>query len=106
MLGKPWKAFTASWSRENIARYMGINSSFVNGDYRYVLVRLLRFRDSVVLPKLPNNIRLTGNVADEIEGIEVGDVYSVVKFIQKFGTHYIESFVTGNSLYQVIYTFI
>lgn len=100
-LVKPWKAFTASWSPEIIARNLGINSSFVHGDYCYVLVRLSRFRDNVSLSRLPNNVRLDETVAEEIDNIIVGDAHSVLMFIQKFGTHYIDSFVTGNSLYQV-----
>lgn len=100
-LVKPWKAFTASWSPEIIARNLGINSSFVHGDYCYVLVRLSRFRDNVSLSRLPNNVRLDETVAEEIDNIKVGDAHSVLMFIQKFGTHYIDSFVTGNSLYQV-----
>lgn len=100
-LTKPWKAFSASWTHETIARNMGINSSFVHGEHCFVLVRLSRFRDSMVLSRLPNNVKLVRTVADEIDGIEVGDVTSVYSFIKKFGTHYIESFVTGNSLYQV-----
>lgn len=73
----------------------------MHGDYCYVLVRLSRFRDNVSLSRLPNNVRLDETVAEEIDNIKVGDAHSVLLFIQKFGTHYIDSFVTGNSLYQV-----
>lgn len=36
-LNKPWKAFTASWSKETVAKSMGINSSFVQVSSLFVL---------------------------------------------------------------------
>jgi torso-like protein len=41
-------------------------------------------------------------VAREIDKIQIGDVTSVIRFIRKYGSHYIESYVTGNALYQVL----
>ncbi|XP_063913296.1 torso-like protein [Zophobas morio] len=100
-LDKPWRAFTGSWSAEAVARNLGINSSFVHKEHCYVLVRLSRFRDSVKLSTVPNNVNLVDAVAREIDKIQVGDVSSVIRFIRKYGSHYIESYVTGNALYQV-----
>lgn len=99
-LEKPWRAFTGSWNQEMIARHMGINSSFVHGNHCYVLVRLSRFRESVKLEQLPKNVQLLDAVAKEIANLEVGNVSSVLQFIKQFGSHYITSYVTGNSLYQ------
>jgi torso-like protein len=39
-LERPWRAFTASWSRTALARHMGINSSYVTGQHCYVLVSI------------------------------------------------------------------
>ncbi|KAJ8927961.1 hypothetical protein NQ314_019486 [Rhamnusium bicolor] len=103
-LDKPWRAFTSSWAPETLARNLGINSSFVLKDHCYVLVRLSRFRDIVKLDRIPNNINLAEVVAREIDNIQKGDVASVVMFIRKYGSHYIHSYVTGNSLYQVMFT--
>lgn len=100
-LERPWRAFTGSWVPDLVARNLGINSSFVHGDHCYVLVRLTRFRESVRLEQLPSDVELVEAVEDELNGIQVGNVSSVVQFIKKFGTHYIASYVTGNSLYQV-----
>lgn len=100
-LDSPWKAFTASWSPEAIGRNLGINSSYVHQEHCYVLVRLSRFRENVKLTRIPNNINLVDAVAREIDKIKIGDVPSVVSFIRKYGSHYIDSYVTGNSLYQV-----
>ncbi|XP_065158283.1 torso-like protein isoform X3 [Atheta coriaria] len=101
-LDKPWLAFTNGWnSPEVIARNMGINSSFVHKDYCYVLVRLSRFWDTVKLARIPNNVNLLDSMAQEINNIYVDNVTSVLMFTKRVGTHYINSFVTGNSLYQV-----
>ncbi|XP_043267731.1 torso-like protein isoform X2 [Venturia canescens] len=104
-LDRPWRAFTASWSRTAIARHFGINASFITGDHCYVLVRVARFRDNKKLAGLPENLALDATVAKEADNVTVGDTVSVVRFIRNFGSHYISSFVTGNSLYQVfVYT--
>lgn len=105
-LNQPWRAFTGSWSKEVIAKHMGINSSFVQNEHYYVLVRLSRFRDNVTLSRLPNNINLTEMVAQEVANIKTGNYESVLTFIKKFGSHYIYSYVTGNSLYQVRFHYI
>ncbi|KAK5643416.1 hypothetical protein RI129_007261 [Pyrocoelia pectoralis] len=98
---RPWRAFTASWTQETISKHLGINSSFVHGDHCYVLVRLSRFRDTAKLSRLPNNISISETVAREIDNVRVGDVTSALVFMRKYGSHFINSFVTGNSLYQV-----
>lgn len=104
-LDKPWRAFISSWAPETIARNLGINASFVIKEHCYVLVRLSRFREIVKLDRIPNNINLADVVANEIDSIRVGDVDSVLMFIKKYGSHYIHSYVTGNSLYQVSFHF-
>ncbi|XP_050507431.1 torso-like protein [Diabrotica virgifera virgifera] len=100
-LDQPWKAFTSSWTTETIGRNLGINGSFIAKEHCYVLVRLSRFRDVVKLQRLPNNVFVLDQAAKEIDNIKIGDVNSVLTFIKKYGSHYINSYVTGNSLYQV-----
>lgn len=100
-LERPWRAFTGSWSRAAIARHLGINASFITGDHCYVLVRVARFRENQRLAGLPDSLIMDEAVAREADKVTVGDTVSVVKFIRNFGSHYIASFVTGNSLYQV-----
>ncbi|XP_015118950.1 torso-like protein [Diachasma alloeum] len=105
LLERPWRAFTASWSKPAMARNLGINSSFISPDYCYVLVRVARFRDDQKLAGVPDNLVLDETVAREMNNITIGDTVSVITFIRNFGSHYISSFVTGNSLYQVfVYT--
>ena len=101
-LERPWRAFTGSWSRNAIARHLGINSSFITGDHCYVLVRVARFRENQKLMRTTDSLILDEAIANEANNISIGDTASVVRFIKNFGSHYIASFVTGNSLYQVI----
>ncbi|CAB0034955.1 unnamed protein product [Trichogramma brassicae] len=105
-LDRPWRAFTGSWSRAAIARHLGINASFITGDHCYVLVRVSRFRESKRLAALgvddgPGGLLLDEAVAREAESVTVGDQASVLRFVKNFGSHYIASYVTGNSLFQV-----
>ncbi|XP_069686618.1 torso-like protein [Periplaneta americana] len=100
-LDKPWRAFTASWSRTAMARHLGINSSFISGQHCYVLVRVSRHRETAHFDTLPSNLELEPPVAQEMDRIVPGDAASAMEFIRSFGSHYIASYVTGNSLYQV-----
>ncbi|XP_029161347.1 torso-like protein [Nylanderia fulva] len=104
-LERPWRAFTGSWSKAAIARHLGINSSFITGDHCYVLVRVARFRDNQRLSGTAETLILDDSVLRQTENVTVGDTASVVRFIRNFGSHYIASYITGNSLYQVfVYT--
>ncbi|XP_046970832.1 torso-like protein isoform X2 [Vanessa cardui] len=100
-LERPWRAFTAGWPTDIMARNLGINSSFINGDHCYVLVRVSRFRETAKLKDLPPNIVVEDVVNEAIQEIKIGDTVSVADFIRKYGSHYIASYITGNSLYQV-----
>ncbi|EGI62490.1 PREDICTED: torso-like protein [Acromyrmex echinatior] len=104
-LERPWRAFTGSWSKTAIARHLGINSSFITGDHCYVLVRVARYRDNQRLAGTAETLVLDDSVLRQTENVTVGDTASVVRFIRNFGSHYIASYITGNSLYQVfVYT--
>lgn len=87
---------------EVAARKLGINSSFIKGDYCYVLVRVSRFRETARLMRpIPANQMLHEDVSDKIQNMTPGNSTETVQFMTNFGTHYINSYVTGNSLYQV-----
>jgi torso-like protein len=107
-LERPWRAFTGSWSRAAIARHLGINSSFITGEQCYVLVRVARFRESkrLITGAGINALMLDDAVVREADNVTIGDTASVIRFIKNFGSHYIASYVTGNSLYQVLGTLI
>ncbi|KAK0161572.1 hypothetical protein PV327_010030 [Microctonus hyperodae] len=98
---RPWRAFTNSWSRTTIAKHLGINGSLINHDYCYVLIRVSRFRENATLTDLLDNHHVDMTMRNEANSLVVGDVPSTVRFIRNFGSHYITSYITGNSLYQV-----
>ena len=65
-------------------------------------MRVSRFRDSAKFTKpIPPNQVLENDVEKKVESVVVGDTTSAIQFMNKYGTHYINSYVTGNSLYQV-----
>lgn len=101
-LDRPWEAFTGGWFPDNAAKKLGINTSFIQGDYSYVLVRVVRFRETGKFKsEFPNNLTLENDVRERINEIVTGNVTTAVKFFENVGTHYINSYTTGNSLYQV-----
>lgn len=103
-MSSPWKAFTDGWHPEIVSKKLGINSSYIIGDYSYVLVRVSRFRESAKLRKpIAANQAIDPAVLLKMKDINVGDTVSVYQFIDKFGSHYINSYVLGNSLYQVMF---
>lgn len=68
-LDRPWKAFTGGWHPDVAAKKLGINASFIHGDYCYVLVRVSRFRESSLFTRpIPGNQILEDNVRMEIGG--------------------------------------
>jgi len=64
-------------------------------------VRVARFRDNQQLAGTAETLVLDDSVLRQTENVTVGDTASVVRFIRNFGSHYIASYITGNSLYQV-----
>jgi hypothetical protein len=61
-----------------------------------------RFRERAKLqrPIAPNQL-VEPSVLAKMNNVTIGDTVSALQFMQKYGTHYINSYVTGNSLYQV-----
>lgn len=105
-LDRPWKAFTGSWSKSTMARNMGLNLLNLNGEPSYILVRVARHREVAVVGDINSvipvdRVAVHEDVQREIDNIIVGDASSVVEFVKSFGSHYITSYITGNSLYQV-----
>ncbi|XP_021916589.1 torso-like protein isoform X2 [Zootermopsis nevadensis] len=100
-LDKPWRAFTASWSRAAVARHLGIRSSYVTGQHCYVLVRVSRHRESAKLGTASKDLELDEAVEQEVDNVQVGNAASVIEFVRNFGSDSIASYATGNSLYQV-----
>ncbi|XP_052132352.1 torso-like protein [Frankliniella occidentalis] len=104
-LERPWSAFTASWSRNAMAKHLGLNATYVAGSHCYVLVRVARHRESGRMAPAQPGVPVEDFVAKDRDLVVPGDTESVVEWVKSFGSHYVTSYVTGNSLYQVfVYT--
>lgn len=80
----------------------GLDMSYVTGDHCYVLVRVARHRETANLASMDmESTDLHEPVAKQVASVNVGDSLSVIEFVRSFGSHYVTSYVTGNSLYQV-----
>ncbi|KAL0272817.1 UNVERIFIED_CONTAM: hypothetical protein PYX00_005648 [Menopon gallinae] len=101
-LDRPWRAFSGSWSRTGMAKHLGVDSNFINGHHCYVLVRVSRHREtSRMRPVDTDDVDLEDEVARGTMDVIPGNESSVSQFVKNFGSHYVVSYTTGNSLYQV-----
>lgn len=78
-------------------------SVFLHLFYFWQLQSHSRYRETAKLNDLPTNIPVEDVVFDAIQESIIGDTVSIADFIRKYGSHYIASYITGNSLYQVRY---
>lgn len=99
-LDRPWHAFAGGWRTPSLAKYFGIDPSFVKGDYRYMLVRVLMVRQAGRIDPF-QNMTVLPSYRDSVYSFRANDYTSSFKFFNDVGTHYISSFLTGNSIYQV-----
>lgn len=98
---RPWRAFTGGLTSLSLAKKFGLNTTYVTGHYSYVLLRISRNRELVKLAKKPK-LQPTNQTKESVKLVQPGDVQSVMKFIRTTGSHYVASYSTGNSLYQVL----
>ncbi|CAL8116074.1 unnamed protein product [Orchesella dallaii] len=99
-LDRPWHSFAGGWRTPSLAKYFGIDPQFVKGDYRYMLVRVLMVRQAGRVDPF-QNMTVLPNYRDNVHSFRANDYTSSFKFFNDVGTHYISSFLTGNSIYQV-----
>ncbi|CAD6208740.1 GSCOCG00003547001-RA-CDS [Cotesia congregata] len=101
-VGKPWRSFMASWEKNRIAKYFGIRESLLSEEYKYIFVRIARVRDNLKMTTPPESLEIEESILDEADNVDIEDSVSTVNFIYKYsGTHYIESYTSGDSLFQV-----
>jgi len=99
-LEKPWHAFAGGWRSPSLAKYLGIDPIYVKGDYRYMLVRVLMVRSAGRLTPYSNVTTLPPYV-NMVRNFRAKDYSSSFNFFNEVGTHYVSSYLTGNSIYQV-----
>lgn len=87
------------WIHDEIMRTFGIEYD-PKPDCCYVLVKLTKVHKTVELGNL-DGVAVKDYVQRAIEDLNVTDTAEVRKFMKSYGTHYIDSYVTGNIIYQV-----
>ena len=85
-----------------MAKHLGIKTNYITGQYCYVLVRVARHRESGRMRPVGDDVELEEEVARGTNDVIPGDEASVSHFVKSFGSHYVVSYTTGNSLYQVL----
>ncbi|CAB3232138.1 unnamed protein product [Arctia plantaginis] len=97
---KPWKAFMGDWINDEIMRTMGLENDSKPDNCCYVLVKLSKRHKTVELNNI-NTVEPKEYIKRAIDGLNVSDVAEVRRFMKSYGTHYIDSYVTGNFIYQI-----
>lgn len=87
-LDKPWQAWAGGWRSASIARNFGIEQHFVEGDYRYVLVKVLLVRGSGVLENIENTTVAETYSSNFLRFIPENELSSY-EFFKVVGTHYV-----------------
>ncbi|KAF6216682.1 hypothetical protein GE061_001028 [Apolygus lucorum] len=96
---QPWRAFSRGWSIAKEPRTLGVASA-LSYEVGYILLKLDLKRDEVLITN--DDIELNCQAKEKFDKIIVNDTESVTEFQKTFGTHYIHSYSTGNSLFQVL----
>ncbi|XP_059061118.1 torso-like protein [Achroia grisella] len=97
---KPWKAFMGDWIFDEMLRTLGIIYDGKGDNCCYVLIKLTKIHKSVKLDDL-SQVTIKDYVETAIDELDFRDPIKVRKFMKSYGTHYIDSYVTGNFIYQV-----
>ena len=83
-----------------MAKYLGISVDVLDGDSSFVLVKLLKNAGSIDVDG--RSLSLSAGPAQAANSVRAGDADSVHNFVQKFGSHYLQSVTVGDAIYQVI----
>ncbi|KAL0879498.1 hypothetical protein ABMA27_003242 [Loxostege sticticalis] len=97
---RPWKAFMGDWVVDEILRTMGIMYDGKLENCCYVLVKWKKPHTSAQLDEL-TDVAVKDHVSRAINALNASDASEVRRFMKSYGTHYIDSYVTGNFIYQV-----
>ncbi|XP_043286090.1 torso-like protein [Venturia canescens] len=106
-LNKPWRIFTKNWTDCDVAEHFGINPVHLDDHlYSYLLVRIRRIHDGKRIAGSVKDLERDEAVGKKIDSIAVNDnpdgLADVTQFISSVGSHYVRSYTTGNSLFQVL----
>ncbi|XP_050682890.1 torso-like protein isoform X2 [Leptidea sinapis] len=95
-----WKAFLGDWVPDEILRSFGMDYDSTPDNCCFVLVKISKTHKSVEIESL-KKMKAKVYVQRAIDRLNVTDSTAVRRFMKSYGTHYIDSYVTGNFIYQV-----
>lgn len=94
------KLYTGSWRTPTMAKYLGISTDVLDGDSAFVLIKLIKNAGTMEIGQ--GNLRLRAGPAQAAENVRAGDPDSVLDFVQKYGSHFLQSVTIGDAIYQVL----
>jgi len=94
------KLYTGSWRTPTMAKYLGISVDSLDGDSAFVLVRLVK--NSGTMEISHDDLKLRADPAGAADSVRAGDPDSVLNFVQKYGSHFLQSVTVGDAVYQVL----
>lgn len=98
-IAQPHKLYTGSWRTPTMAKYLGISVDALAAEGGFVLIKLAKNSGTITLD---GNPQLRSGASDAAGAVRAGDPDSVLNFIQKYGSHYVQSVTVGDAIYQVL----
>jgi len=98
-VAQPHKLYTGSWRTPTMAKYLGISVDAIDQDSAFVLVKLVKNSGTLETVGKPS---LRSGPAAAAAAVRVGDEGSVTNYVQKYGSHYVQSVSLGDAIYQVL----
>ncbi|XP_043278934.1 torso-like protein [Venturia canescens] len=98
---KPWRALTEDWSAAATAERLGIDASYLTSDYFFGLLRIARGRDSQKIDDSRGSMNVKDDVVVAVKDLVTDGISGFAEILSEYGSHYVTSYTTGNSLYQV-----
>jgi len=101
---KPWKLLTTSKSLHTISERFGVPDIAIGLGQKFVIVS---YRRPVKRIKTSDNFtqlaELKSSIAEKLKCISIGIESMVTDFITDFGSHYIDEYTVGDTVFQVIF---
>jgi len=94
------KLYTGSWRTPTMAKYLGISVDVLDGNSAFVLVKLVKNAGTMEVGR--GSLRLRDGPAQAAANVRAGDPDSVLNFVQKYGSHFLQSVTVGDAVYQVL----
>ncbi|GBP71230.1 Torso-like protein [Eumeta japonica] len=98
---KPWKVFMGDWIMDEVARALGIEYGYDADRCCYVLAKVSKTVRAVQMDNLNYGAPVKIYVKNALQNLNVSNPEEIRQFMKSYGTHYINSYMTGDAIYQV-----